>query len=582
MLGAHVTSFFSFSNLEHRIALLSFFPFISWFLLVIFKSGTFQNTHGSDPLAAINVLYPFYWIILSFFILIFVYVIYRDCDSPFLHVLLLCEISLVLFFTPFVLSGFSWSPDSLFHGGVASYMPQILNGANIPFSDYPQAYPLSYLLTYSLQNLFRLNIIQYTLYVYPALSSILISVLGYFFVAKVINPKNAFLTMIVTLSALHYLEPHVSPFSTGTILILFALISLTMKSRIAKVLFVISVLALVLTHPISPLSLGVFLFYVLVVKFLSTKLFGLSLDLGFFSKIASNISFTSVFLTMAVWFTWTLNYSYQAYGSVGYSIARILSLEFLNVVDEATQFTVGGFIYPEIFQINLIVYAIFAIFSLFFVLRSFKNILQKSTSTFTLLEFFFSSLALIYAAYSYLLYLGSGEHVILGRGLIFFVLMASLPISMFLLNKSNNFRVKQMKLLFSVLLLTGLFFSFPIVSYSKEAYNTYTPSQAAGLEFMADNLNLSMGTVSLSADQQLASYVNLNDGLSLIKYPPDLDSIQPDYVVLRVNYYLARAMRYELDFENNTHTQLVTELSNNPDYTKIYSNGEFEVYAKSN
>jgi len=582
MLGAHVTSFFSFSNLEHRIALLSFFPFISWFLLVIFKSGTFQNTHGSDPLAAINVLYPFYWIILSFFILIFVYVIYRDCDSPFLHVLLLCEISLVLFFTPFVLSGFSWSPDSLFHGGVASYMPQILNGANIPFSDYPQAYPLSYLLTYSLQNLFRLNIIQYTLYVYPALSSILISVLGYFFVAKVIGPKNAFLAMIVTLSALHYLEPHVSPFSTGTILILFALISLTMKSRIAKVLFVISVLALVLTHPISPLSLGVFLFYVLVVKFLSTKLFGLSLDLGFFSKIASNISFTSVFLTMAVWFTWTLNYSYQAYGSVGYSIARILSLEFLNVVDEATQFTVGGFIYPEIFQINLIVYAIFAIFSLFFVLRSFKNILQKSTSTFTLLEFFFSSLALIYAAYSYLLYLGSGEHVILGRGLIFFVLMASLPISMFLLNKSNNFRVKQMKLLFSVLLLTGLFFSFPIVSYSKEAYNTYTPSQAAGLEFMADNLNLSMGTVSLSADQQLASYVNLNDGLSLIKYPPDLDSIQPDYVVLRVNYYLARAMRYELDFENNTHTQLVTELSNNPDYTKIYSNGEFEVYAKSN
>ena len=582
MLGAHVTSFFSFSNLEHRIALLSFFPFISWFLLVIFKSGTFQNTHGSDPLAAINVLYPFYWIILSFFILIFVYVIYRDCDSPFLHVLLLCEISLVLFFTPFVLSGFSWSPDSLFHGGVASYLPQILNGANIPFSDYPQAYPLSYLLTYSLQNLFRLNIIQYTLYVYPALSSILISVLGYFFVAKVIGPKNAFLAMIVTLSALHYLEPHVSPFSTGTILILFALISLTMKSRIAKVLFVISVLALVLTHPISPLSLGVFLFYVLVVKFLSTKLFGLSLDLGFFSKIASNISFTSVFLTMAVWFTWTLNYSYQAYGSVGYSIARILSLEFLNVVDEATQFTVGGFIYPEIFQINLIVYAIFAIFSLFFVLRSFKNILQKSTSTFTLLEFFFSSLALIYAAYSYLLYLGSGEHVILGRGLIFFVLMASLPISMFLLNKSNNFRVKQMKLLFSVLLLTGLFFSFPIVSYSKEAYNTYTPSQAAGLEFMADNLNLSMGTVSLSADQQLASYVNLNDGLSLIKYPPDLDSIQPDYVVLRVNYYLARAMRYELDFENNTHTQLVTELSNNPDYTKIYSNGEFEVYAKSN
>lgn len=582
MLGAHVTSFFSFSNLEHRIALLSFFPFISWFLLVIFKSGTFQNTHGSDPLAAINVLYPFYWIILSFFILIFVYVIYRDCDSPFFHVLLLCEISLVLFFTPFVLSGFSWSPDSLFHGGVASYMPQILNGANIPFSDYPQAYPLSYLLTYSLQNLFRLNIIQYTLYVYPALSSILISVLGYFFVAKVIGPKNAFLAMIVTLSALHYLEPHVSPFSTGTILILFALISLTMKSRIAKVLFVISVLALVLTHPISPLSLGVFLFYVLVVKFLSTKLFGLSLDLGFFSKIASNISFTSVFLTMAVWFTWTLNYSYQAYGSVGYSIARILSLEFLNVVDEATQFTVGGFIYPEIFQINLIVYAIFAIFSLFFVLRSFKNILQKSTSTFTLLEFFFSSLALIYAAYSYLLYLGSGEHVILGRGLIFFVLMASLPISMFLLNKSNNFRVKQMKLLFSVLLLTGLFFSFPIVSYSKEAYNTYTPSQAAGLEFMADNLNLSMGTVSLSADQQLASYVNLNDGLSLIKYPPDLDSIQPDYVVLRVNYYLARAMRYELDFENNTHTQLVTELSNNPDYTKIYSNGEFEVYAKSN
>ena len=95
------------------IACVSSVVFFSWFFLAFSRMAEFQNLAGTDPLAMIDVLFPFFWIVLLAFVgVCFVAFVYAS-DNRLLHALLLSEFSLMLFFTPFLLSGFSWSPDSL-------------------------------------------------------------------------------------------------------------------------------------------------------------------------------------------------------------------------------------------------------------------------------------------------------------------------------------------------------------------------------------------------------------------------------------------------------------------------------------
>lgn len=563
------------------MVIVSFVPIILWMALMLSSASIFQNQHNVDPLAMINVLFPFYWIILFILIIISLFVLFRYSESEILHIQLLSEIAIVLFVTPFVLSGFSWSPDSLFHGGVASYMPEILSGQELAYSNYPQSYPLSYLLTFSVEKLFGLSVFQYTLYVYPLFCSIFIAILGYAFVNRLLGPKNAFLALLITLPTLHFVEPHVSPFSTGTLIILAAFVLTTVKSQKARLGLLSLMFVSVWIHPISPLTLGIFLLFIIFVKFFAQAITKNTQILSNFEKISTNVSWRSVIILMIVWLSWTIFYVYNMFSSISYAITRILSLRFLTYVDRAAEFTSGGFIYPEIFQLNIFIYAIMAFSSLFFLLYSLRNLLVDKIDNFTGLELLFSSLSLIYAAYSYFLFLGSGEHVLLGRGLIFFTLISSIPLSRYLLKISKKMFFQFAKYLIIVCLLFGLFFTFPIVSYSKEAYNTYTPSSDAGLSFISDNLNLTSRSISMSADQQLASYVDLRKGISATGFPPDLNTNFPDYVVLRINFYFVVSMRYELDFENNSYTRLDETLSSSAIYDKIYSTGLFEIFSRN-
>jgi len=128
-------------------------------------------------------------------------------------------------------------------------------------------------------------------------------------------------------------------------------------------------------------------------------------------------------------------------------------------------------------------------------------------------------------------------------------------------------------------LLTFLFITFPVNSYSKEAYNTHTPTSEAGLHFIATTLDLSTHSISMAASRQLASYVDLTQGLLLAPYPPPLPQTTPDYIALRINSYFLISMRYDLNFHNNTFTQLRENLEVNSMYNKIYTNSLFDLYA---
>jgi hypothetical protein len=549
-----------------------------WLLFIQSIRGTFQDAHGVDPLAMITTLYPGFWILLGGYAVLCFFTVYYRLNDRFLHQLLLCELALILFGTPFLLSGFSWSPDSLYHGGIAAYIPDIFRGASLPFSSYAASYPLSFITTYLVEAITGLTIFQYSLYVYPVLSIIAFTLLAYRFIARLIGSSQAMVALLLALPALHFLEPHVSPYSFGTILVLIALIALTSTSRRMRALFFLSSVALVVTHPISPLSLGIYLGTALLIQFFEQR-WARSREPDS-TSIMSNMSWGLVLLLGIVWLIWTLYWAALNYGAVDNAIAKIISLRFLQDLSLATGFTGGGFIYGTIQLLSLVIYGLVGIFDLAVFLVNLRNLRSGKTDRYLILKLFFTLSSILFAGYSYLLFLGTGEHVLLGRGLLFFIVNSSIAFTLQLYqNHSNLLTHIKLGALFALILV--LFITFPVAAYSKEAYNTHTPTSGAGLAFIGTHLDLSRNSLSMAADRQLAAYSDMTQGLLLAPYPPNLTEVTPDYIALRINSYFLISMRHDLSFTNNTFTQLSDTLEAASTYNKIYTNNVFDIYANT-
>ena len=579
------------------IALISFILFLSWLLLISLEAGPYQNAAGLDPLAMINILFPSFWILMIAYVVVCFVAFTRIGENRLLHVLLLGEFSIMLFYTPFLLGGFSWSPDSLWHGGVASYVPDILSGSltgtRIAVLDYAQGYPLSFLLTYAVEHVLGMDVFTYTLYVAPPITIFLISTLSYFFVSRMVSARASFLSMLMALPCLHYIEPHVSPYALGTVLTLASLILLTYKGAKTLALSCVLVILLVMTHPISPIFLGIYMFAsLIVILFFRRKTIAKPANELVRQSPRIMLLFASL---VAFWFGWTLTIAKAAYPAVGTSLGRILNPQFLIDLLSASEWTLsagGGeqFVFSEISQLGLGIYAVFLFAVVVVFLRTFVKFLRSKQEIEPVLprEMALALTALASAAMGLLLFASSGERFLLGRGLFFFLIFGSACIVANIVRIDvKQSTMKNIFLFGSILLLVG---TFPVVSYSKEAYNTFTPSADAGLRFIGHYIYLSNETMVLGFDQQLVSYVNLQygfqRGLGMSKFDEVLSRLSspasaPDLIVLRSNTYYMISMRLESSFTNNSYTQIRDALANNPLYMRIYSNPDFEAYVKA-
>jgi len=561
-------------NKVRLISLSSIALFSTWVAVVLALAPFYQNLAGSDPLAMIDVLFPYFWIIILAFVCICFVAFLQSGIPRWLHMLLLAQLSLMLFYTPFLISGFSWSPDSLWHGGVAGYLPEIFSGGNVASSAYAIAYPLSFFVTY-LAGQVGINVFTYSLYIYPVVCTVLFSVLAYFFASRVMDSKTAFLAMLITLPALHYIELHVSPFSAGTILFFVALIFFSYKGKLAKILGLVSVFLLVIVHPISPVMLAVYFF--------SFALVGFFFKTDIHDNLKSNLSnLAFLIFTGVLWGIWTI-YASSVYIGVQTSVASLLDLTFFSRLFVVSDFATGGagFIYPWIHNLSLGIYAL--IFILFFSghlprYKDLRQFFERKISALTAKRFSLIFSAAIYAALGFLLYLSSGERFLLGRGLLYFIFFGSLVIASYFV--SNSLKWRSFRFAFVFVLVICLVCTFPVISYSKEAYNTFTPSANAGLRFLSTNTDLSTHSVSMSSSQQLASYANISNGLDVIRFPPNMSSVTPDIVAMRINGYFLISMRNDLSFTNNSYTQLSDYLGQSSEYNRVYSDSNFDIYVK--
>jgi hypothetical protein len=284
-----------------------------------------------------------------------------------------------------------------------------------------------------------------------------------------------------------------------------------------------------------------------------------------------------------VWFSWTFFQAMEYYPGVEIAVRNVLNFNFLNRIGSASGFTAGSgsFIINEIHQLSLAIYGILIVV----ILIGFKDlfdVLRNKIVDFRLIQkrLTLSLATIIYAVMGFLLFLSSGERFLLGRGLLFFLFMGFIVIANYVLGMKGV--LGKFRKVIPWILVLFLFITFPLISYSKEAYNTFTPTSDVGLTFLGDNLSFSDNVnISIVMGQQLASYVDLNQNFSVWGLVMDLEKYKPDIVVWRINGYFTVSMRYDLSFDENRYLELRENLLSNKNYHRIYANPDFEIYVRN-
>jgi hypothetical protein len=350
------------------------------------------------------------------------------------------------------------------------------------------------------------------------------------------------------------------------------MVLITRLDRRASALVFALILPLVFAHPVSPVTLGIFCAAAIFCGLVARR-----------SARGENTLRTAVpllFITV-VWFSWMTDHVLPIDVSIQYAFRRVLTFGFSEtILGRAREFSVGGgsFIYPNITLLIQGVYISYVIVASILLLREIINLKVRHKPV----ESGFKKLVLISAsvsfiAFSFFLLLGTGDHHLLYRGLIPFVLFISIYIGWTFADLKKHLTVRVGSIAFIIF----LFVTFPIVSYSIASYNVFPQSEGLGIRFVASYNYASGERLSMGTIRQIAPFINLTDSFSLLSFPPDLNETTdrlPQLVGLLQSSYYVLAMRYDLSFSNNRFLNVSNQLRQDVRYNRVYSNPTFVGY----
>lgn len=533
----------------------------------------FQNTRLVDPLAEIHSLPALYYIAIAMIATAgFICLIYR-IQNKGIHLLLLILLAIMLWYTPYHLAGFVYLPDGPWHVGVALHMPEVLAGEPIAFSYYAQQFPSSFIFHYLFINLLGIEPLSYTSTLFPFLCSCLFVLLCYAFISRLFNPRVALLSLLLAIPGLHYMHLHPSPHAIGSLLVLTALVLLLRKDVPSRALMFLTIAAVVICHPISPLILLVFLgaaFIASLSRRISTKQ----------ATIAA-----MVVVCFAGWFFWpTLALVPGQAATVPGQAATMTASMFPGELATTQQYLFGTpFIYRNIYSLNKGIYflyvAIAGILLLYILVAIYlrKRNIEEWVSKLGGLSrnqiFLVISLPLLLIL-TFLL--AEKAHDLIERSLTFIILALSCIIAS--MNVNLDCLKFSKKILSPILLMLVLFLtvSFPTVAYSIDAYSSFPESEEAGLKFLAGSVSLDGKTLGMNSGHQLVLYTPYITPAKLSWYGQDASV----YALRSTGYYKA-AIRYDLSFDNNRFTQCLDAVKVNSEYDKIYSSPSTEIYLRN-
>lgn len=562
-----------------------------WLIIINLSYSTFQNTRNTDALAEVKVLFPYFYIVIALFALLCIYVFWRRIDNKRLHIALLVEFALMLWFTPYLMSGFVREPDGLWYSGVSLNIQSVLSGISFRASEYAVGYPASFLFNRSALVITGTNVIDYAGWLYPLFYTVIFVFLWYIFASRFFNNRSAFLSGIIAIPALHYLKIHPSPQTLGVILILLTLILLiTHESIKCRVLGIVALLIMIITHPVSTILTVLFLGVAYLPKFLFEK-----------KKTIFSRKITIALIAIAVIAAFILFLLFTSLGqSIIQYIQRMLSYPLDRGFDLLLKFIVGSpFIYPEIYLLNQLIYigyVIMAIILLFYLVQSSSKPAKRGIKT-KIIDAIrkvgykngvLLTTALLYILLIIILVILTNAYVLIERGLSLFILLISLFISSNIIKiqkSSTNNKVKtknnKYKTVCSTSIVLLVVLSYPIVSYSIDAYNSFPQSENYGLQFLTSDIPLNDKIITIGMPGQLSGYTKPPTNYAFTYKLQSISERQPDIIVFRNTDYFYMSMRRDLSFENNSYTRLYEEVNSSKLYDKIYASETFKIFIKN-
>ncbi len=571
--------------------------------LISLKSAypIFQNTRLSDPLAELNSLFPLHYVAIGIIALLGAVCFAFRIHNRGIHILLLLLMAIMLWFTPYYLAEYARPTDGPRNLGVALQIPGVLQGTMFPEAYYGNLFPLSYILDYTLVNISGAGYLFY-LHLFPLIALCLFALLCYTFATRLLNPIAALMTTLLTTAGLHYIVFHPSAHAVGVLLLMTSLVLMWRQDTPSRVLTFFSIIAVIICHPISPLILAVFLAAALIVN-LSRRL------------NRSHLIWAAMLATCFIgWFIWPAvplvptdtPADIQPNNQVSETVLPQEQPKVPEVnIDEwakdvqgyifpkdfrtTEQFIFGTpFIYKSIYNATKAIYLLYALMALAVVsyvlvrtglrARSLKDFLLQMGG-FSKAEIFIA--ITIPVLFVLTILLGEKGHVLIERGLTFTILASAMLTASIATRLYEEAGMSIRRIintgLAAILLLFTL--SFPVMSYSIDAYTSFPISEEAGLKFMADYLPLKQKRLTTASSGQLTLYephllepVKMRSGASLRK---------GDIFAFRKSSYFYSAMRFELSFEDNWITRYLETVNSSNNFISIYYNPTTYIYIKT-
>jgi len=573
--------------------------FSMYWLSVSLARTEYLNSRTTDPLAMLHSLSPSCHVMMALFgVLCFACVLY-GLGNRYIHILLLIEFSLMLWFTPYYLSGFSRITDSLWHVGIAKHLPEIEGGSQMMFSTYYEQYPSSYILNYAAMKLSGIDAFLYAQLIYPLFCIIGIVLLWYIFISRLFTHKIGFISTLIAIIAPFSPEVHISPHSLGTLLVLVsAILLVTFRNKKSKIIGLLLTFTLITIHPISPLILLIFIVAPYIIKM-------------FVRNVKIRCFRSGILATLCGWFGWAFFYATPTGTTIAQSIYNIVTLNFAMQVEmigrKATHTAV--YVFPEISVLTKILFYSYLIIPLIFfgyviigldLKQGIKKVFLQIGERLRYEKLLMLSIAFLCLTFSFA-FVFSGVEVaerafyLWERAFFYFILALSAYIGSNILTKRIR-PLHQKKWIYAKVFMISWFIfvasTYPIINYVDEAFQSYPPSEGIGMSFLQSRAQLNGKTLSMFMTNQLASYVdpeshfNCQSSIERIQFlselPLDNRSSTPDVIVFRRTEYFYVSEVYDKAFENNRYTQASTWIEWSYEFNKIYSSPTFEVYVSLN
>jgi len=551
---------------------------IMWLLSLASAYPEFQNTRLDNPLAELNSLFPLYYISIALVALSLVFCWVWRIGNRGLHVLLLVLFAAELWLTPYLITGFVRLPDGPWHVGAAMSVPEVLDGELVAFSSYAWDYPGSFIYHYGLVKVAGIEPLT-LITVFPAISTFVFVLLCYALLSRLFGSGVAFLSMVIAIPGLHFIQLHTSPHTLGALLMLTLLLLLAVRGKSLPIIAIVFVLLaiIIVTHPTTPLLISIFLTAALLIALVRSR----RID-----RVSVSLAGMVIFC-FAGWYAWYFLYPVSPLESATVILGGV-ALGRLTV--GAEYLTGTQFIYGNIYSLNKGVYFLYAAVCVlgitYVAVRSYVSTrsVKQWVSKLGGLRRNEMMLALCVPPLLLLsLLLTAWSPTLIESGLTYIILAISgIVASIFSRTQWLRARFGHASLAVALLFLT---ITFPVVAYSIDAYSNFPKSEQAGLLFLIERGSLGGKSVATPSINQLALYdqqflVEANLRSLNSKRMRDISDEDLDMVALRNTGYYYDAMRHSLSFDDNRYTGYLADVES-ADYQKIYSSSTFEVYSKS-